>query len=345
MSRVVLVTGVARYLGARFARQLAADPAVDRVVGVDVVSPTFDLGGCEFVLADIRNPGVTDVLDRFEVDTVVHMNVLATPRDAGGRVPQKEINVIGTMQLLAACQKSSTVRHLVVKSSTTVYGASARDPALFTEEMTAKAPPRSGYAKDSVEIEGYVRGFARRRPDIGVTMLRFANFIGPAVRTPLTEYFTLPVVPIVLGHDARLQFVHEDDGMAALRLATVDERAGTFNVAGDGILLLSQAVRRAGRLPVPVPGFVSATVGGWLRRANLSSFSPEQAPFLAYGRGVDTTRMREHLGFSPQYTTAAAFDSFARARCRDGVLDGERVQTVERALSNAFRARRSPADG
>ena len=39
--------------------------------------------------------------------------------------------------------------------------------------------PRSGFAKDSVEVEGYVRGFARRRPDVAVTMLRFANFLGP----------------------------------------------------------------------------------------------------------------------------------------------------------------------
>lgn len=345
MSRVVLVTGVARYLGARFARELAADPAVGRVVGVDVVKPEFELGGCEFVLADIRNPGIAEVINRFGVDTVVHMNVLATPRDAGGRVPQKEINVIGTMQLLAACQKSSTVRHLVVKSSTTVYGASPRDPALFTEDMTARVAPRSGYAKDSVEIEGYVRGFARRRPDIGVTMLRFANFIGPAVRTPLTEYFALPVVPIVLGHDARLQFVHEDDGMAALRLSTVEERAGTFNVAGDGVLSLSQAVRRAGRLPMPVPGFVSTTVSPWLRRANLPSVNPEYTQFLAYGRGVDTTRMRDDLGFSPQYTTAAAFDSFVRERCRDGILDDDRVRSAERALTNVLRLRRSPADG
>ena len=51
------------------------------------------------------------------------MNVIATPTFVGGRTPQKEINVIGTMQLLAACQKSSTVRRLVVKSSAAVYGS------------------------------------------------------------------------------------------------------------------------------------------------------------------------------------------------------------------------------
>ena len=160
---------------------------------------------------------VAKVIAGAKVDTVVHMNVLATPLDAGGRAPQKEINVIGTMQLLAACQKSATVERLVVKSSTTVYGASPRDPAMFTEDMAPKELPRSGYAKDSVEVEAYVRGFSRRRPDVAVTTLRFANFIGPTVRTPLTEYFTLPFLPVVLGHDARLQFVHEDDGLAALR--------------------------------------------------------------------------------------------------------------------------------
>lgn len=344
MSRVVLVTGVARYLGARFAKLISSDAAVDKVVGIDVIPPSFDIGRCEFVRADIRNPVLGKLIAGHDVDTVVHMNVLSTPRDAGGRVPQKEINVIGTMQLLAACQKSKTVTSLVVKSSTTVYGASSRDPVMFTEDMAPKVPPRSGYAKDSIEVEGYVRGFSRRRPDVGVTTLRFANFVGPTVRTPLTEYFTLPVVPVVLGHDARLQFIHEDDGLAALRLATVEDRQGTFNVAGDGVLMLSQAVRRAGRAAVPLPGLASSTVGAWLRRANLASFSPEQVQFLTYGRGVDTTRMRSELGFSPKYSTAEAFDEFVQARCRDGVLDRERVQRVERVFAGLL-GRQGQVDG
>lgn len=344
MSRVVLVTGVARYLGARFAKLISSDAAVDKVVGIDVIPPSFDIGRCEFVRADIRNPVLGKLIAGHDVDTVVHMNVLSTPRDAGGRVPQKEINVIGTMQLLAACQKSKTVTSLVVKSSTTVYGASSRDPVMFTEDMAPKVPPRSGYAKDSIEVEGYVRGFSRRRPDVGVTTLRFANFVGPTVRTPLTEYFTLPVVPVVLGHDARLQFIHEDDGLAALRLATVEDRPGTFNVAGDGVLMLSQAVRRAGRAAVPLPGLASSTVGAWLRRANLASFSPEQVQFLTYGRGVDTTRMRSELGFSPKYSTAEAFDEFVQARCRDGVLDRERVQRVERVFAGLL-GRQGQVDG
>jgi len=331
--QVVMVTGVARFLGARFAKLLSERANAPRVIGVDVVQPALDLGKAEFVQADIREPVTAPLLDEHGVDTVVHMNVLATPRDAGGRIPQKEINVIGTMQLLAGCQRARSVRRLIVKSSTTVYGASSRDPAMFTEEMAPKVSPRSGYAKDSLEVEGYVRGFARRRPDVRVTMLRFANFIGPDVRTPLTEYFAMPVVPVVLGHDARLQFIHEDDGLRALEQAVTSDVAGTYNVAGDGVVMLSQAVRSAGRPAVPLPGLSAGVVGGLLTRASIASFSPEQVQFLTFGRGVDTTRMRAEFGFEPDYTTVAAFESFASARCRDGLLDRDRVSRAQRTIA------------
>jgi UDP-glucose 4-epimerase len=332
VGRVVLVTGVGRYLGARTAALLSADPAVDRVVAVDLVPSRFPLGTAEFVRADIRSPVIAKILARGDIDTVVHMNVLATPTAAGGRAPQKEINVIGTMQLLAACQRAPGLRSLVVKSSSTVYGASPRDAAKFSEDMAPKAPPRSGYAKDSVEVEGYVRGFARRRPDVAVTTLRFVNFIGPTVRTPFTEYFTLPVVPSVLGFDPRLQFVHEDDGLEAVRLATVGDRPGIYNIAGDGVLLLSQAARRAGALQAPVPGVGAGAVGALFRRARLADFSPEQVRFLTYGRAVDTTRAAESLGFTPRYTTEEAFDTFLAARRPQVVAAQAWAASLERTL-------------
>ena len=169
MGRVVLVTGISRDIGRRFARAAAGDPSIDRVIGVDVVPPRGDIGDVSFVRADIRNPVIAKVLAKEDVDTVVHMSVIATPGSAGGRGTMKELNVIGSMQLLAACQKSTTVDRLVVKSTTTVYGSSPRDPAMFTEDMGPKRLPSSGYAKDVYEIEGYVRGFARRRPDVDVT--------------------------------------------------------------------------------------------------------------------------------------------------------------------------------
>jgi UDP-glucose 4-epimerase len=337
MSRVVLVTGVSRYLGGRFTEILTSQPGVERVIGVDVVPPPHDIGSADFVRADIRNPVIAKVIARAEVDTVVHMSVIATPTHAGGRVSMKEINVIGTMQLLAACQKAPTVRRLVVKSSAGVYGSSPRDPAMFTEDTGAKVLPRGGWGKDSVEVEGYVRGFSRRRPDVEVAMLRFANIIGPSIRTPLTDYFSLPVVPTVMGFDARLQFVHEDDAVEAMRLGTVGPMVGIVNVAGDGVLLLSQAARMASRPTLPIPPPLTGVAGTLFRRTGLADFSTDQMRFLSYGRALDTTRMRRVLGLEPRYTAKEAFADFVHGRRLHGLLAPDRVEAVESMLLETAR--------
>ncbi len=336
MSRVVLVTGVSRHLGSSMARILSHDPSIDHVVGVDVVPPREDIGGAEFVRADIRNPIIGKVLAAASIDTVVHMGVISTPIQAGGRVSMKEINVIGTMQLLAACQKAPTVHRLIVKSTSSIYGAGPKDPAMFTEDTEPKSQPRSGWAKDSVEVEAYVRGFARRRPEATVTTLRFANFIGPRVDTPMAAYFGLPVIPTVLGHDARLQFVHEDDGLEVIRRATIEDHPGIYNVAGEGILYLSQAARLAGKSVLPVPTPLVGPVGGWLRRAGLADFSPEQIRFLTYGRGLDTTRLTTDFGFVPSYSTRDAFVEFVHERGLDASLPKHRAEAFERGLAHAL---------
>jgi UDP-glucose 4-epimerase len=300
-------------------RALLREPGVERVVGVDVEPPPDGLGGGEFVRADIRRPAIAKVLAACTADTVVHLNVTGLPLGSAGRGTVKETNVIGTMQLLAACFKAPSVRRLVVKSTTSVYGSAARDPAVFSEDMYARVLPSGGFAKDAVEVEGYVRAFARRRPDVSVGLFRFANILGPTARTPLAEYFALPVLPTVLGFDPRLQFVHADDAVDVLRLAALDPRRGTqndgtFNIAGDGVLLLSQAARRLGRPTFPLLLPAVTLAGMAIRRSGIGDFSPEQIRLLTHGRVVDTGRMREVFGHTPAYTTAETFADFARGR-------------------------------
>ncbi len=346
-ARVVLVTGVSQRLGSRLAARLVAEPDVERVIGVDTTPPRQDvlhaLGRTEFVRADIRNPLIAKVIAAADVDTVVHLSVSATPRGTGGRSLMKEINVIGTMQLLAACQKAPSLRRLVAKSTTAIYGSSPRDPAAFTEDTQPKSTPRAGYAKDATEVEAYVRGFERRRPDVDVCTLRFANFMGPRAESPLTSYFALPVVPQCLGFDPRLQFVHEDDAVEVLRRAVAGVLTGTVNVAGEGVLLLSQAIRRAGRVPLPVPAFAVTALGRAARQGKLVDFSAEQVDFLLYGRVVDTTRLTEEFGYVPRRSTVQAFDEFVRGAGLTFFVGPGTVETIERQLLNRLTS--SPAAG
>ena len=302
MAGVVLVTGASRPLGARAATALRADPGVARVVAID---DPADVSGD----ADLSGDRYADVIAAERVDTVVHLDQVHAPDDAGGRVAMQEINVIGAMRLFAACQRSVSVTRIVVGSTTEVYGASPADPAVFTEATPPRGRPAGRFARDAGEVEGYVRDLRERRDDLTVSILRFADVIGPGIGTPLSRYLEQPIVPVPLGRDPRLQFLHADDAVTAIHRMAVAEHPGVFNVAGRGTLTLSLALRRSGRglLRVPDPGL--RMLGGLAARAGLSRAPGDELALLRYGRVVDTTALEDELGWAPEYSTAAAFDA------------------------------------
>ncbi|WP_343602649.1 SDR family oxidoreductase [Mycobacterium sp.] len=340
--KVVLVTGACRFLGGYLTARLAQEPSVDRVIAVDAIAPSRDMlrrmGRAEFVRADIRNPFIAKVIRNSDVDTVVHAAAASYAPRPGGGAALKEINVMGAMQLFAACQKAPSVRRVVLKSTSEVYGSSARDPVMFTEDSSSRRPLRGGFPKDSLDIEGYARGLGRRRPDIAVTILRLANMIGPAMDTTLSRYLAGPLVPSVVGRDARLQLLHEQDALGALGHAAMVGKAGTFNVGASGIIMLSQAIRRAGRIPLPIPGFAVWTLDS-LRKANrYSEINREQLEYLSYGRVMDTTRMRNELAYHTKWTTEQAFDDYLRGRNLSPIIRPELVLSLEgRAVAAAHR--------
>jgi UDP-glucose 4-epimerase len=340
---IVVVTGISRSLAAHVAARLATDPRIDRVVGLDPTEPGPDvapiLHGVEHVRADSR--AAAAAIAEIGAEAVVHLAIATAPdKHNGGRAAMKEQNVIGTMQLLAACQQAPRLRKLVVRSSTAAYGASFRDPAVFTEDTEPRAVPRGGFARDILDIEGYVRGFRRRRPDVSATVLRFAPVIGSTANTSLTRYFSSPVVPTVFGRDPRLQFVHVDDALEVLHRSVVQNHPGTFNVAGPGVLALSQAIRRAGRVALPVlePGLSAAA--GMAKSLGVGAFGFDQLDLFVHGRVVDTTRLREEYGFTPR-STAAAFDDFIRGHQNGRIVPVDQLAAAEQVILDGIRRARS----
>jgi UDP-glucose 4-epimerase len=335
--RRILVTGAARSTGRRLVGALAGDSEVETVVAVDDREPPEPFPDkVEHLAVDLRSPALVRTVQSAGIDTCVHLGVTAEPRAAGGRPTMKERNVLGTMQLLAAAYHAPDLRRLVLKSTTAVYGATASDPAVWTESMDHETP-RHGFGKDAIEVEDYVRSFDRRRPDVAVTVLRLANQVGATVDNPLTRYFELPVCPTVFGFDPRLQFLHEEDTAEVLLRATLGQAVrGTFNVAGDGVVLLSQAIRIAGKPPLPIP---EPLVNRVAELAALTvDFSPEQVRFLQYGRVADTTAARELLGFSPKWTSRQAFEDFAATRLRKLVTEAQVARLEQEALARLRQA-------
>lgn len=307
----MLITGVGRFWGANLARQLERDHALDFVCGIDTRDPLGEFGRTEVLKGDIRNPAISRLINVTRVDTVVHTQVFGADRPGESKRTLHDMNVIGTMNLLAACAASPFVRKVVIRSSTAIYGASPRDPSFFTEDMEAKAPLRDQYSRDIREVETYARDFADRAPHAAVTILRFANSIGESVDTAFTRYLSSQVVPTHAGYNPRLQFIQDTDAVHALAHAVRSWRPGTFNVAGPGIVTLAKFLRMAGRIPVPLIPPMLGPVLHLAERAGALYVPSRYDRTLKYGRGVNTDRMINEFGFVPEYTTREAAEQFA----------------------------------
>jgi UDP-glucose 4-epimerase len=338
--RRILVTGVSRFWGAELARRLEADPGVEQIVAVDSEGPARQLARTDFVRADIRHSLVGRLVRGLGIDTVVHAGLIVDPQQHGARTAH-ETNVIGTMNLLAACSGAdSPVRRLVVKSSTAVYGSEPGDPSFWTEDMRRSGPARDGFTRDLDEVESYVREYEVRHPAVAVTLMRFGNVLGEVHDSPFARLFDLPAIPTVFGFDPRLQFLDEDDAILALEHATVGDRRGTYNVAGAGVVVLSQAIALIGKLNAPVIPFVGGTLAmRVLERLGLVDFPPEFVRLLQHGRVVDTSRLHSELGFVPTRTTMETVVEHGRRRRVRGLVDETAPYRYEAELEEFLRSR------
>ena len=304
-SKRILITGLSTYWGGRLAQALESEPSIEAIVGVDNEEPSVELERTEYVKVGTQHALLRRVVEAAEIDTVVDTRLVV---DSATTSPRKahENNVIGTMNILAACSgPSSTVRKFVFKSSAHFYGSEQDDPAFFDETMGRPHPPRTAIERDIVEAEASVAEFADKNPDVAVTILRFANVLGPDVRTSHIDLFSLPAVPMILGFDPRYQFVHEDDVVHALEHVVKGSLPGVYNVAADGVLALTEVAGLLGKPYAPIlPPWGTGLAAGVARRLGMS-IPPEMLNQLRFGRGVDNRRFKA-AGFRYGYTSREA---------------------------------------
>jgi UDP-glucose 4-epimerase len=175
-------------------------------------------------------------------------------------------------------------------------------------------PLRTRFQRDVAEIENYFETYARRNEAVDCTMLRYQPAIGAGLRTQVTRYLSQPVCPTYMGFDPRIQLVHVEDALEALVAAVRNPVRGAVNIACPGTIGLSRMIRLAGRraLPIAAPLFGAVTSAG--QRLGLDGQSDDFQRLLRYGRGVDTARLVEDVGYTPRYSTVAAVEDWAAAR-------------------------------
>jgi UDP-glucose 4-epimerase len=324
MGRRILLTGLDTFWGGRVAAALERDTDVEMLLGMGTGTPSVELERTEYVRADSSYSLLSRIVQATQVDTIVHTFLVVDSSSMSGRALH-EINVIGTMNLLAAAAApGSSVRQVVVKSSSLVYGAHPADPAWFTEDTPRSRPARSRLERSLTEVESYVRDFAEENPVVTVSLLRFANVLGREITTPISRNLARGVMPCIAGFDPLIQFVAEDDVVRCFETVVLQSIGGTYNVAGDGRIPISEMAKIAGVWRLPISPFFTRQVTAPLIRLGLLDLPGELETLLRYGRGIDTTRLKA-AGFEFSTTSAGAVERYAEvARLERVIGDGPR---------------------
>jgi UDP-glucose 4-epimerase len=290
----VLITGLASPVGRRLAQRLELDPRVEKVVGIDTAAPRQRLERTEFVRVAAEPQLMAPIIRAAQIDTVVET-----------RLPRAETGVAPTASLIAALEATgSPPSKLVFKSSAHYYGYGPGAPAFLTEDAASSREER-GVAQQVAEAEAAIRAFAASHPSATVTIVRFAEEVGAEAGGAHMRLLGLPAIPTILGFDPRWQLVEEHDVIGALAHAVDQDLPGTYNVAADGVLALSEIAQLLQKPVLPVvPPFGVGVALRALRRAGLPA-PVELLGALRFGRGLDNRRFKA-TGFPYRYTTREA---------------------------------------
>jgi len=313
-SRRTAVTGIGSFLGSRLLRRLAEKQGPDRVVAVDVAAPpaTLDVRHRE---VDFTQPGsdqrLLDVFREEDVGAVVHAAFFTSPRRDSAYA--HELESIGTLNLFAAAAAAG-VGHVVLRSFTALYGARGQNPNFLTEDRPLQPDPSLAWARDKLEAEQHAASFARRYPDMKVTVLRFAPLLGPRVQTFYTSIFDHRVVPVVMGYDPLVQLLHPDDALAAAEAALEKAPRGAINVVPKSPIPLVTAVHLAGKIPAPVPHPVAYMLADLMWATGLGGAPGAFVHYARFSFVADGERAQRELGVVPRHSSRDAVLAYVAYR-------------------------------
>lgn len=308
----IAITGATGNVGTSVLAALADEPAIEEIVAIARRPITLPDPRVRVHVADVSRDDLLAPLRG--IDAVIHLAWLIQPsRD---EAITRATNVDGSRRLLEAVAETG-VRTVVHASSVGAYSPGPKD-RLVDESWPTDGIPTSFYSRHKADVERLLDRFERDQPQVRVARLRpgliFKRdaasgirrlFAGPLLPPALVRRELIPLVPDTPR--LRFQAVHSlDVGDAYRRVLLADDARGAFNVAAEPVLDGHELARLLGARRLPLRGGLLRAAADLTWRLRLQ---PSEPGWIDLALGVpllDTTRIREHLGWQPTHTAGEA---------------------------------------
>jgi len=321
----VAVTGPTGEIGVSAVTALEREPTVEAIVGM--ARRPFDPVSRGWVKTTYQQG---DILDRQAVDAlvsqadvVIHLAFIIM----GSREESARINLEGTRNVFEATVAAERPRRLVYTSSVAAYGYHSDNPVPLTEDVPARGSPEHYYSAQKAACEALLAD-TTENSSLEVFILRPCIVAGPEA-TALADAMpwnqlpapvraltkVAPILkPVVPDPGIPLQLVHHDDVAEAIALAaTAPAPPGAYNIAGDGVVTVSELAKALGGRPVRVPAVAASAASAAISRV---PFVPSMLEWLHVARTsvvMDTAKARTQLGWRPVHSSAETLAALAAA--------------------------------
>jgi UDP-glucose 4-epimerase len=176
-----------------------------------------------------------------------------------------------------------------------VYGALPDNPMFLKEDAPLRASFKFPELRDVVEMDQICTNWMwKNQNEIETIVLRPSNIIGPTIRNAITQYLQTPYAPLPIDYNPMFQFIHEFDMAMIISESLSKLPTGIFNVAGDDVISLHQAVDIIKIKKIPLPLIVLEQFAKII--TPIWKFPNYLIDYIKYPSTLDNSELKKYLG-------------------------------------------------